>query len=67
MAKRIGSLDDLEQLRKRIVSGIDPNKTMVTICGGTGCQAYGSDKVFQAFTEEVKRQGVDVELSLIHI
>ncbi len=64
MAKRIGSLDDMEQLRKRIVSGIDPNKTMVTICGGTGCQAYGSDKVFQAFTEEVKRQGVDVEVGV---
>ena len=64
MAKRIGSLDDLEQLRKRIVSGIDPNKTMVTICGGTGCQAYGSDKVFQAFTEEVKRQGVDAEVGV---
>ncbi len=64
MAKRIGSLDDLEQLRKRIVSGIDPNKIRVTVCGGTGCQAYGSDKVFQAFTEEVKRQGVDAEVGV---
>ncbi len=64
MAKRIDSSDDLEQLRKRIVSGVDPNKTKVTICGGTGCQAYGSEKVFQAFTEEVKRQGVDAEVKV---
>ncbi len=64
MAKRIDSPDDLEQLRKRIVSGVDPNKTRVTICGGTGCQAYGSEKVFRAFTEEVKRQGVDAEVDI---
>lgn len=64
MAKRIISLDDLEQLRKRIVSGRDPNKTRVTVCGGTGCQAYGSEKVFQAFRQEVKEQGVDAEVEV---
>ena len=64
MAKRINSLDDLEQLRKRILSGRDPNKTRVTICGGTGCQAYGSEKVFQAFTQEVKGQGIDADVEI---
>ncbi|MEE8469933.1 MAG: NADH-ubiquinone oxidoreductase-F iron-sulfur binding region domain-containing protein, partial [Dehalococcoidia bacterium] len=64
MAKIVNSFDDLEQLRKRIVSGRDPNKTRVTICGGTGCQAYGSEKVFQAFVQEVKQRGIDAEVEI---
>jgi len=64
VAKRIDSLDDLEQLRKRITSGRDPSKTRVTVCGGTGCQAYGSEKVFQAFVEEVKQRGIGAEVDI---
>ena len=30
----------------------------MTVCGGTGCQAYGCQKVVKAFQEEIKRLGL---------
>jgi NADH-quinone oxidoreductase subunit F len=34
----------------------DPNKPCITICNGTGCQAYGSKSIVAAFQDEVKKQ-----------
>jgi len=38
----------------------------VVICGGTGCQASGSVDTFQAMENELKRQGLEQEVRLIH-
>ena len=35
------------------------NKPCVTICSGTGCHASRSDKVNQAFADELQRNGLD--------
>ncbi len=53
---RIKSLAELESLRETIIKQRDPNKTVITICGGTGCHAYGCEEVITAFEEEVKQQ-----------
>ena len=55
MAK-LKSLGELEALRKSIVEKRDPNKTVITICNGTGCHAHGCRNVTAAFQEEVERQ-----------
>ena len=58
MAK-LKSLGELEALRKSIINKRDPNKACITICNGTGCQAYGCKSVTAAFQEPPKtRRGV---------
>ncbi|MBN1503569.1 MAG: SLBB domain-containing protein [Candidatus Eisenbacteria bacterium] len=52
------SAADLEKLRKDILAKRDPNRPCVTICSGTGCHAYGCDKVSDAFEKEIQKQGL---------
>jgi NADH:ubiquinone oxidoreductase subunit F (NADH-binding)/(2Fe-2S) ferredoxin/Pyruvate/2-oxoacid:ferredoxin oxidoreductase delta subunit len=65
--KKIKSLEQLEQFRKEIQAQRDPKKTVVSICGGTGCLALGSKKIAGSFKEEIQSQGLTskVELSSI--
>jgi NADH-quinone oxidoreductase subunit F len=49
----------LDEIRAEILEARKEQKTCVTICGGTGCHAYGCLKVAQAFEEEVKRQNLE--------
>ncbi len=55
---KLKSPNELEALRKSIIKKRDPNKTVITICNGTGCQALGCKGVTAAFHEEVKRQNL---------
>ena len=41
-----------------------PNKPCITICNGTGCQAYGCKSVTAAFQEEVKRQNLAAKVDI---
>jgi NADP-reducing hydrogenase subunit HndC len=61
---RLGSPADLEERRQKIVSKRDPNKPCITICSGTGCHAYGSEKVNAALEKEVKKQGLKAEVDI---
>ena len=56
--KKLGSPQELEGLRKSITGARDPKKTVVNICGGTGCLALGAKDVIKAFREEVAKQGL---------
>ena len=56
--RKLRSAVELKQLRDGIVSGRDPNKLCISICGGTGCRAYRSENVASAFSKEIKRQGL---------
>jgi len=49
---------NIEKLKEKILKSRDKTKTWVTVCGGTGCQAYGCQKVVKAFQEEIKRLGL---------
>ena len=55
MAK-LKTFNELETLSKAIVAKRDPDKTVITICNGTGCHAHGCKAVTSAFEEEVKKQ-----------
>ena len=57
--KRISSAEGLETERKRILSARDPNKPCITVCTGTGCHAAGCYPVAEAFTEVLKKNGID--------
>ncbi len=49
---------ELEQLRDSIIAGRDPAKPSIALCSGSGCHAYGSEKVAAAFEEEIQRRGL---------
>lgn len=57
MAK-LNSPLDLEKLRQKIISTRDPNRLCITICSGTGCRAYHSEEVADAFVYEIEKQGL---------
>jgi NADH-quinone oxidoreductase subunit F len=61
---RLSSPAELEEFRQEILSKRDPNKRCITICSGTGCHAYGSEKVNAAFAEEIKKQGLEAEVDI---
>ena len=61
---RLNSATDLEGLRQEILAQRDPNKPCVTICSGTGCHAYGSEKVAGAFVNEIQRNGLQEKVDI---
>src|SRR4030043_523213 len=61
---RIKSPAELEEIRKGILSKRDPNKPCITICGGTGCLALGSERVISVFEEEVEKQDLKTKVDV---
>jgi len=61
---RLKSAADLERLREEILAQRDPNKPCVTICSGTGCHAYGSEAVYEAFAKEIQRNGLGEKVDI---
>jgi len=55
---RLNSGKDLTAYRDAILRERDPNRTCVTVCGGTGCRAWGGEEVRLAFIEEIRKQGL---------
>ncbi len=52
--RNIQSASDLNQWREQIRSRQRLEDGVVYVCGGTGCQAYGCQKVKEAFERELK-------------
>ncbi len=59
---RINSIAELEQSRATWAAARAQNQKWVTVCGGTGCRAYGSEKVWEAFRTEIAKQQVNAKL-----
>jgi len=62
--KRLSSLSELNKLRELIIKNRDPDKPCLTICGGSGCHAFGTEKVVAAFRQEIERQGLDTKVDV---
>ena len=61
---RLGSAPDLKSLREEILAKRDPNRLSVTICSGTGCHAYGSENVAEAFVSEIAQNGLKGKIDI---
>jgi len=61
---------ELDEIREEISESRKKQKTCITVCGGTGCHAYGCLKVAQAFEDEIRNQrlqdSVDVRTTGCH-
>ena len=59
------TIEDLKKLRKDILERKTPDKIYLTVCGGTGCHAYGSAKVADIFNEKIKEEKLKDKVSLL--
>ncbi|RLB71789.1 MAG: NADH-quinone oxidoreductase subunit F [Deltaproteobacteria bacterium] len=57
--KRIQSAQELEAYRQECLAVRDPQRTVITICAGTGCLAHGCSNVVDAIRQELEKQGLD--------
>ena len=62
--RKIRSVSDLESWRKQIVAKQKKYKTVVSVCGGTGCQAYGCQKVKEAIRRELRKKNIGETVAL---
>jgi NADH-quinone oxidoreductase subunit F len=58
------SAADLDARRAELATARNPDRPCITVCGGTGCRVYGSEKVWNAFRDEIIRQSVPATLDL---
>jgi NADH-quinone oxidoreductase subunit F len=61
---KIKSPAELSALKNSIMEKRQAEKPVITICNGTGCQAYGSKSVVAAFENEVKKQNLESKVDL---
>ena len=57
MNTKINNPGELEELRRSILAERNVSKPGITVCGGTGCHAYGCQEVVATFREEIERLG----------
>lgn len=62
--EKIKSASDLKKIRKNIIDKKNKNSTCVAICSGTGCRAYSSENVVNAFKEEIKKQKLEKKVEI---
>jgi NADH-quinone oxidoreductase subunit F len=55
--KKIESVSGLEKWRERIISGQKRYDTVVSVCGGTGCHAYGCKRVRNQLAKAIRENG----------
>ncbi len=55
---------NLDNLRTRIKNERSSNIPCITICNGTGCHAFGSEKVIQAFSDEIKKRNLTGKVAI---
>jgi NADH-quinone oxidoreductase subunit F len=55
---KIKNKEDLERYRQEIIKENSKFRKIITVCGGTGCHAYGCQLVKQRFENELKRRNL---------
>ncbi|HEY43053.1 MAG TPA: NADH-quinone oxidoreductase subunit NuoF [Anaerolineae bacterium] len=60
---RINSAADFDRLRTGLQSDYAPDHPWITVCGGTGCRVYGSEKVWNAFRDEITNKNMNATLT----
>ncbi len=62
--KKLRSATELEEFRAGLQGDKGRQKRLVTVCGGTGCRAYGCVKVANRLKKEIKKQGLDGSIEM---
>ena len=56
--------ESLDILRREIEAKKERNRSCITICGGTGCNAYECQNVVDAFKNQIERQSLDSQIEI---
>jgi len=62
--KRIGSIEELEELREGIKQSRRPDRQRITVSDGTCCRACGSLAVVKAFQDELQQRGLQDQVEV---
>ncbi len=63
--QRIQNPSDLVRWREQLQSRRDPDRLCLAICVGTGCQAYGVNRVTKAFEQELEKQDLASQVDVL--
>lgn len=56
--RKIKTASDLERWRQDIIKRQAGDEITISVCGGTGCHAYGCKKVRDQFAKAIKKNGI---------
>lgn len=56
--KKVKTAQELKSLQEEVKNSRDPEKPCITICAGTGCLTYGSQKLVDNFRAEIEKQNL---------
>ncbi len=59
----IHTAQELDTWRESLTEKADSDLPLITVCGGTGCRVYGSEKVWTAFQDELTNQNANAMLN----
>jgi len=62
--ERLESLAAFGSWQRDLKARLDPDRKQVTICGGTGCAAFGAHDLLRAFEDAVAERGVAQQVSV---
>ncbi len=61
---RIANSKELEGYRKKVLAKRPADRRVVAVCAGTGCKAYGSFTLLEAFNAAIKEAGLEGEVEV---
>ncbi|MCE5334478.1 MAG: NAD(P)H-dependent oxidoreductase subunit E, partial [Desulfobacteraceae bacterium] len=64
LTNRLSTIEELGTYRSEIIRSRDTGKTCVTVCGGTGCSAWGSENLRETFLDEIRKQGLQATVEV---
>ena len=64
MLERINSREELSVKREEYAKALNAQSKQILICGGTGCVAGGSLKVYDRLKELMEARNIPVEVKL---
>ncbi len=68
--KKLTTPQDFFDYQSEVKKSVDPKKTQIIICAGSGCLAYGTQKLIDGFKAEIEQQNLqdvmDVRASGCH-
>lgn len=62
--KKLASLQMLEEFRQRLKAQRQDNKTIISVCAGTGCLACGCESVIRELRARIKAAGLDESVEI---
>ena len=62
--ERLTSVTAFREWQENLKSGVDPSRKQVTLCGDTGCMAFGAPNVRKAFEKSLADHGLQDHIAL---